>query len=432
MEQNEIIRKIEGALNSDEKKCRNIVLLGIQSKIKNKIIELCKKEKDKCIEIDITDLCNDDIETKIIEQLNNNKFGHKKKLDMLNGCKISANIKTVFGDLEVENKDNESYGNLTKLLKFFLETEYNTVIIDIIDIMYKENAVSNLRSLAAINRQINNNEIIKEKKGKITFVYNITENISENITANMHENLFFVFDYTKEINVEVLDLLFAMKDKDIECSNKFEQFLKKILDRSKESIDFIQKYLYIGENNDLLIPKLLEKSETIWEDIFFCESLQGETDKLDECLAKILVYGKIEGIVRNDNVVFIKSDGDNKKCKVNGKTYDIEALRNFCELYDDYQLEDIEFELEHEGIEECYLMYDYFEEHDTEVLGKMLDEKLDEKPVYKYINEDINDFLEGLNCERKIYINSDRYEDDGYKLDKWNWVYECFHKNYSE
>ena len=76
MEQNEIIRKIEGALNSDEENCRNIVLLGIQSKIKNKIIELCKKEKDKCIEIDITDLCNDDIETKIIEQLNLNYSRH--------------------------------------------------------------------------------------------------------------------------------------------------------------------------------------------------------------------------------------------------------------------------------------------------------------------------------------------------------------------
>ena len=289
--------------------------------------------------------------------------------------------------------------------------------------MDKKNAVSNLRRLAAINRQINNNEIIKEKKGKITFVYNITENITDNID----ENLFFVFDYTKEINVEVLDLLFAMKDKDIEYSNKFEQFLKKILDRSKESIDFIQRYLYIGENNDLLIPKLLEESETIWEDIFFCESLQGETDKLNECLAKILVYGKIEGIVRNDNVVFIESDGDNKKCKVNSKTYDIKALRNFCELYDGYQLEEIESELKYEDIEEYYLMYDYFESHDTEVLGKMLDEK----PVYEYIDEDINDFLEGLNCERKIYINSDRYEDDGY-LDRWNWVYECFHKNYSE
>ena len=73
-------------------------------------------------------------------------------------------------------------------------------------------------------------------------------------------------------------------------------------------------------------------------------------------------------------------------------------------------------------------MYDYFEEHDTSVLGKMLDEK----PVYEYLNEDINDFLEELNCERKIYINSDRYENDEYKRDKWNWVYECFHKNYSE
>lgn len=417
MEQNEIIRKIEGALNSDEEKCRNIVLLGIQSKIKNKVIELCKKEKDKCIEIDITDVSNDDIETKIIEQLNNNKSGYK---NILNRLKFSAILKFLFVELAVENKDNESCGNLTKLLKFFLETEYNTIIIDIMD---KKNAVSNLRRLAAINRQINNNEIIKEKKGKITFVYNITENITDNID----ENLFFVFDYTKEINVEVLDLLFAMKDKDIEYSNKFEQFLKKILDRSKESIDFIQRYLYIGENNDLLIPKLLEESETIWEDIFFCESLQGETDKLNECLAKILVYGKIEGIVRNDNVVFIESDGDNKKCKVNSKTYDIKALRNFCELYDGYQLEEIESELKYEDIEEYYLMYDYFESHDTEVLGKMLDEK----PVYEYIDEDINDFLEGLNCERKIYINSDRYEDDGY-LDRWNWVYECFHKNYSE
>ena len=421
MEQNEIIRKIEGALNSDEEKCRNIVLLGIQSKIKNKVIELCKKEKDKCIKIDITGLCNDDIETKIIEQLNNNKLDCKKKLDILNKCELSINIKTFWGDLGVENKDNESYGNLTKILNFFKETEYNTVVIDIMD---KENVVSNLKILATINRQINNNNIIKEKKGKITFVYNITENI----TDNMNENLFFVFDYTKEINVEVLDLLFAMKDKDIEYSNKFEQFLKKILDRSKESIDFIQRYLYIGENNDLLIPKLLEKSETIWEDIFFCESLQGETDKLNECLAKILVYGKIGGIVRNDNVVFIESYGDNKKCKVNSKTYDIKALRNFCELYDDYQLEEIESELEYEDIEEGYLMYDYFENHDTEVLGKMLDEK----PVYEYIDEDINDFLEGLNCERKIYINSDRYENDEYKRDKWNWVYECFHKNYSE
>lgn len=417
MEQNEIIRKIEGALNSDEEKCRNIVLLGIQSKIKNKVIELCKKEKDKCIKIDITGLSNDDIETKIIEQLNNNKFDCKKKLDIFNKCKLSINIKTLLVDLGVENKDNESYGNLTKILNFFKETEYNTVIIDIMD---KENVVSNLKILATINRQINNNNIIKEKKGKITFVYNITENITE----NMNENLFFVFDYTKEINVEVLDLLFVMKDKDIEYSNKFEQFLKKILDRSKESVDFIQRYLYIGENNDLLIPKLLEKSETIWEDIFFCESLQGETDKLNECLAKILVYGKIEGIVRNDNVVFIESDGDNKKCKVNSKIYDIKALHNFCELYDDHQLEYIAYE----DIEEGYLMYDYFEEHDTSVLGKMLDEK----PVYEYINEDINDFLEGLNCERKIYINSDRYENDEYKRDKWNWVYECFHKNYSE
>ena len=421
MEQNEIIRKIEGALNSDEEKCRNIVLLGIQSKIKNKVIELCKKEKDKCIKIDITGLCNDDIETKIIEQLNNNKLDCKKKLDILNKCKLSINIKTFWGDLGVENKDNESYGNLTKILNFFKETEYNTVVIDIMD---KENVVSNLKILATINRQINNNNIIKEKKGKITFVYNITENI----TDNMNENLFFVFDYTKEINVEVLDLLFSMKDKDIEYINIFDQFLKKILDRSKESIDFIQRYLYIGENNDLLIPKLLEKSETIWEDIFFCESLQGETDKLNECLAKILVYGKIGGIVRNDNVVFIESYGDNKKCKVNSKTYDIKALRNFCELYDDYQLEEIESELEYEDIEEGYLMYDYFENHDTEVLGKMLDEK----PVYEYIDEDINDFLEGLNCERKIYINSDRYENDEYKRDKWNWVYECFHKNYSE
>lgn len=412
MEQNEIIRKIEGALNSDEEKCRNIVLLGIQSKIKDKVIELCKKEKDKCIKIDITGLSNDDIETKIIEQLNNNKFDCKKKLDIFNKCKLSINIKTLLVDLGVENKDNESYGNLTKILNFFKETEYNTVIIDIMD---KENVVSNLKILATINRQINNNNIIKEKKGKITFVYNITENI----TDNMNENLFFVFDYTKEINVEVLDLLFVMKDKDIEYSNKFEQFLKKILDRSKESVDFIQRYLCIGENNDLLIPKLLEKSETIWEDIFFCESLQGETDKLNECLAKILVYGKIEGIVRNDNVVFIESDDDNKKCKVNGKTYDIKALRNFCELYDDYQLEYIAYE----DIEEGYLMYDYFEEHDTSVLGKMLDEK----PVYEYLNEDINDFLEGLNCEREIYIQSD--EDDEYELDRWRWVYECFHKN---
>lgn len=415
MEQNEIIRKIEGALNSDEEKCRNIVLLGIQSKIKDKVIELCKKEKDKCIKIDITGLSNDDIETKIIEQLNNNKFDCKKKLDIFNKCKLSINIKTLLVDLGVENKDNESYGNLTKILNFFKETEYNTVIIDIMD---KENVVSNLKILATINRQINNNNIIKEKKGKITFVYNITENI----TDNMNENLFFVFDYTKEINVEVLDLLFVMKDKDIEYSNKFEQFLKKILDRSKESVDFIQRYLCIGENNDLLIPKLLEKSETIWEDIFFCESLQGETDKLNECLAKILVYGKIEGIVRNDNVVFIESDDDNKKCKVNGKTYDIKALRNFCELYDDYQLEYIAYE----DIEEGYLMYDYFEEHDTSVLGKMLDEK----PVYEYLNEDINDFLEGLNCEREIYIQSD--EDDEYELDRWRWVYECFHKNYIE
>jgi len=415
MEQNEIMEKIEGALNSDEKKYRNIVLLGIQSKIKDGIIELCKKEKDKYIEIDIIDLCNDDIETKIVEQLNNNKFGYKKKLDILNKCKFSINIKTFFGDLGVENKDNESYGNLVKILNFFQETEYNTLIIDIMD---KENIVSNLRRLATINRQINNNSVIKEKKGKINFIYNITENI----TDNMDENLFFVFDYTKEINIEVLDLLFEKKDKYTEYSNKFEQFLKKILDRSKESIDFIQRYLNSGKNNNLLIPKLLEKSETIWADIFFCESLQGETDKLDECLAKILVYGKKERIVRNDNVVF-EYDDDSKKCKVNGKTYDIKALRNFRELYD-YQLGDKGFELEYEG---C-LMYDYFEEHDTSVLGKMLDEE----PVYEYINEPINDFLEGLNCVRKMYIQSGRYEDDGYKTERWNWVYECFHKNYRE
>lgn len=413
MEQNESVKKIDDALNSDEKKNRNIVLLGMQSPIKNKIIDVCKKEKDKCIEIDIGDLCSGDLEKKFVEQLNNNNFGHKRKLGILNKLKIgilnklkiNINIKTFMGELEVENKDNESYGNLEKTLYFFQNTEYNVVLIDIMD---KSNIVTNLRKLAIINRQINNNRVIKEKKGKVTFVYNITEKLNEDID----ESVFFVFDYTQEINIEVLDLLFSMKDKGGEYSTKLDEFLKKILNRSKESIEFIQMYLYSGKNNKLLIPKLLEKSETIWEDIFFNESLQGETEKLDVCLAKILVYGNKEGIDRNDKGVFIESYGDNKKCKVNDKVYDIKVLHNFCELYDDYQGENIEYELEYEGIdeEESNLMYDYFRKHNIDVLAAMLDEV--------EVGKVSNDFLEEISCR----------QNSRYKTDNWSWLYECFHK----
>ncbi|KXB55645.1 hypothetical protein [Lachnoanaerobaculum saburreum] len=432
MEQNEITKKIEIALNSDEKKTRNIILLGIQSLIKDKIINKCKKEKDKCIEIDIVDLCDVDLETKIVEQLNNIKFSYKKKLGIWNKLKLRFSIKTLLGALEVEkveNNDDESYGNLIKILNFFQETEYNTVIINVMD---KGNIVSILGKLIAINRQINNNTVIKEKKGKIAFVYNITETTTEDITKNlkeyMDESFFFLFDYTKEMNVELLDLLFEKKDESIEYSNLLEQFFEKILNRKKESIEFIQSYLCSGEYIDLFIPKILEKSETIWEDIFFCESLQGETDKLNEYLAQILVYGNEKGIERNDKGVIVESNIYNKKCNINGKEYDIKALHNFCELYDDYQFEDIEDELEYEDIEEYDLMYDYFEKHDTDVLGKMLDEK----EVYKDINENVNNFLEEVNCTRHIYKQINGDEGGEYEIDKWYWLYECFHKNYRD